>query len=270
MKTSIEWTEVTWNPVRGCSRVSQGCRHCYAERQAGRFSIPGQSFHGFVQRTDGKPHWTGQVELIPEKLTEPLRWKRPRKVFVNSMSDLFHENLSDGAIAAVWSVMEQTPQHTYQVLTKRPDRMVRFLLEPLRALPNVWLGVSVENQRAANNRIPYLLAAPAALRFVSYEPALGPVDFRLAGAAFDWLIIGGESGPVARPFDIEWARQAIEQRVPPVAVFVKQLGSNAGSSASGKWTPLGLRDRKGAAWEEWPADLRVREWPRAAAAEASV
>ena len=189
--TSIEWTDCTWNPVRGCSRVSEGCRNCYAERTAARFSggdIGDDSedrlhgaFEGFaIMKSDG-PHWTGKVELIESKLEEPLHWKKPRRVFVNSMSDLFHESLPDDAILEVFRVMQDCPQHIFQVLTKRPENMRRFMAEwegesiwegPVQ---NVWLGVSVEDQKTADERIPLLLQTPAAVRFVSYEPALGPV-----------------------------------------------------------------------------------------------
>ena len=243
-KTSIEWTDRTWNPTRGCSRVSPGCVNCYAERLAHRFQGqwikdgPGMKF---VQITNGHPQWTGKVELIESKLTEPLHWRKPARIFVNSMSDLFHEALPDEAIDRVFAVMALCPQHTFQVLTKRPERMRDYLQPGFQQqrvmdhcykftasvrgfmprlgrypLPNVWLGVSVENQATADERIPLLLQTPAALRFVSYEPALGPVDFgdylgHLIGCdaagysldgetcdcgakgKIDWLIVGGES-----------------------------------------------------------------------------
>ncbi len=184
-KTSIEWTDTTWSPTRGCSRVSEGCVNCYAERMAARFSGPGRPFHGFAK--DGK--WTGKVELIPSKLDDPLRWRKPRRVFVNSMSDLFHEALPFDAISEVYARMACSPQHTFQVLTKRPRRRLEYsrggMLEAFMGgdhetiwpLPNVWEGVSVEDQATADERIPLLLETPAAVRFVSYEPALGPVDF---------------------------------------------------------------------------------------------
>jgi len=337
--TSIEWTDATWNPVRGCSRVSEGCRNCYAERQAARFRGDGDPFHGFAYSDKAGPHWTGRVELIPSKLEEPLRWKKPRRIFVNSMSDLFHEKLSDEAIAAVFGVMAACPQHTFQVLTKRPKRMrmwFEWVTRELRSdpamllddaisalglslgamaafyqrsrgalwpLPNVWLGMSVEDQATADERIPLLLQTPAALRFVSYEPALGTVDFRgliqrrcMLGHPFpfqcrqpdhdtrmiDWLIVGGESGPGARPFDLAWARSAIAQcRAAGVPVFVKQLGArpvdpendDPKCSVSGCGLPecedfgcqYGIRgmvrSRKGSRPSEWPEDLRVREFP---------
>jgi protein gp37 len=348
--SSIEWCDATWNPVRGCSRVSEGCRNCYAERQAARFSKPGLSMGGLAVQTPAGPRWTGDVELIPSALDWPLRKRKTLRIFVNSMSDLFHEKLSNEAIAAVFGVMAASPQHTFQILTKRPERMRRWfqamvalpgmvpdaevsgcILALLRVwaprtqpkaimeagrnvgpghaprwpLPNVWLGTSVENQATADERIPHLLATPAAKRFVSYEPALGPVDFRKwingyalrnAGVTIytsshekpapgpfgewtrlDWIIVGGESGPGARPFDVAWARSTVEQcRAAGVPVFVKQLGAKPFSdedriSHRGAQHPksLGfhrfLNDRKGGDWIEWPEDLRVREFPTNAA-----
>lgn len=304
-RTAIEWTDATWNPVRGCSRVSEGCRHCYAEVVAARFSGPGLPYEGLAKRVGGEARWTGKVRMVPEHLADPLRWKKPRRIFVNSMSDLFHEGLSDHDISRVFDVITATPRHVYQILTKRPARMRRYFLSnarfsPTRPLPNVWLGVSVEDQGAADERIPLLLACPAAVRFVSYEPALGPVDFTRVGACrgeplsaleeivghverprLDWLIVGGESGPGARSFDVAWAREAVRQcREAGVACFVKQLGARP--FGHGQWpcpaegcspaSPcphrpgLGLRDRKGGDWSEWPEDLRVREYPATPAA----
>lgn len=345
--TGIAWTDATWNPVRGCSRVSEGCRNCYAEVIASRFSGPGQPFAGIagsprryssrdghMKATGQRFGWTGRVELVPEKLSEPLRWRKPRRVFVNSMSDLFHEKLGDEDIAAVFGVMAACPHITFQVLTKRPERMrawfrwaaapasegpdlycqreaFRALGEekdefPMHAvkgtfrafswpLPNLWLGVSVEDQKTADARIPLLLETPAAVRFVSYEPALGLVDFRryvggpdkdgdcaLCGLAWgegmdngcppgftrlDWIIVGGESGPKARPFDIVWAFSVVEQcKAAGVPVFVKQLGGYA--ILDRRFIRPGatrrLDDRAGADPEEWPIDLRVQEFPEVA------
>ena len=480
----ITWTEETWNPIRGCSRVSEGCRNCYAERVAARFSGPGQPYEGLIQITSGGPRWNGKVAFVEERLADPLRWKKPRMIFVNSMSDLFHESLSNEQIAAIFGVMAAAPQHTFQVLTKRARRMREwFALEGIAArvdlfryialagrieeffapereapvdgwpgywittkgrvlsdhkgerrplspmgseqgharvmlyrgdetwrplvhrlvlgtfdkgavgaadcdnpigchidgdasnnalwnlrwgspqsnwndskrhgtrrryskltaaqadeirrrgaagesgaalgrafgisdtqarnimegrqwapeysatwpLPSVWLGVSVEDQATADERIPHLLATPAAVRWVSYEPALGPVHFqdlfyrmdRDEGApaaasrylhaseclgfceygcggeilgGLDWIVIGGESGPGARPFDVAWARATIAAcRAAGVKVFFKQAGSNAIENGA----RLALRDRKGGDPAEWPEDLRVREWPSA-------
>jgi protein gp37 len=212
--TPIEWTDATWNPVRGCTRITLGCggpNHeggCYAEKMAARFSDPGQPYHGFAERTPHGGRWTGKVALIEDQLMLPLRWKKPRRIFVNSMSDLFHENLPDEAIDKVFAVMALCPQHTFQVLTKRAERMREYLnncqgniwdawarlsrgrpnrvsliegqpivkTAPDWPLPNVWLGVSCERQQEADERIPYLLRTPAAIRFVSAEPLLGPID----------------------------------------------------------------------------------------------
>lgn len=282
--TSIEWTDATWNPVRGCSRISPGCVNCYAEGIAARFSDPATEetpagpFHLYADRNKSGSKWTGKVDLIEDKLLEPLSWRKPRRAFVNSMSDLFHEGMPDEAIDRVFAVMALTPHITHQVLTKRAHRMREYfskiqnggftrklevcmaadaiatsgispvnLYRPTDAwpLPNVWLGVSVEDQQAADERMPELLNTPAAVRFVSYEPALEAVDWRpyLPGRvnphwtgraddnpASEWgldqIICGGESGRGARPFDIAWARQTIRQcREAGVACFVKQLGA---------------------------------------------
>lgn len=213
-QSKIEWTDATWNPIRGCSRVSEGCRNCYAEGMAARFSKPGQWGHGlatYVTRPDGKreARWTGTMVQAPEAtLTAPLRWKAPRRIFVNSTSDLFHEDVPDAWIDRVFAVMALCPQHTFQVLTKRPERMRAYfaagpwlrwleLMKPLwhgrlasevaenGALPNVWLGTSVEDQASADARIPHLLETPAAIRFISAEPLLGPVDLTRLGIDSD-------------------------------------------------------------------------------------
>ncbi len=361
----IAWTDQTWNPTRGCSRVSKGCEHCYAEGVARRFSGPGQPYEGLVRLDrDGKAkaQWSGVVRLVPDHLGDPMRWKRPRRVFVNSMSDLFHEALSIPDIARVFAVMAQAERHTFQVLTKRAKRMREVLASELfwadvdlahiglfsgdggteddrdrvakacaaQRLRNVWLGTSIEDQATADERIPQLLACPAAVRFVSYEPAIGPVDFshwiapttccngcgdshggehqlcpscgednaittwgvdqfarwstgeRYAandgaghedidrGSPLDWIVVGGESGLGARPFDLAWARSTIAQcRAAGVACFVKQLGASPRVWTGERgYTPdvfdlpeLRLRDRKGGDIDEWPKDLRVRQWP---------
>lgn len=286
--SKIEWCDKVWNPVRGCSRVSEGCRNCYAERVAARFSDPGKPFDGYAYRTRvrvGEARWTGKVALVPEKLAEPLSWRKPSRVFVNSMSDLFHERLPDAAIDQVFAVMAQSPRHTFQVLTKRAEHLraycaslaaldrrargLRFVRSmyadhPARAvvlgaldrgeqqtggvdwpLPNVWLGVSVEDQKNADERIPSLLQTPAAVRFVSYEPALGPVDLEASLSVYDkhgepsgprcnpdgssalgWVIVGGESGPGRRPVELAWLEAIDEQtREAGVPLFVKQDGA---------------------------------------------
>lgn len=301
--SSIEWTDVTWGPIRGCSRVSEGCRNCYAERMAARYSGPGLAFEGFARA--GK--WTGRVELIPEKLDEPLRWRKPQRVFVNSMSDLFHEALPDEAIDRVFAVMAMAERHTFQVLTKRPSRMAGYLADgerqheierrmyelggdedaqsvPAWPLPNVWLGVSVEDQAMADERIPLLLQTPAAVRFVSLEPLLGPVKAErfltpwcwrgseghsdrgeCNPTKLNWAIVGGESGPGARAFDVAWARSVVRQcREAGVPCFVKQLGARP-VAAPLQDDEVRFRRRqhsKGGDPAEWPEDLRVREFPR--------
>lgn len=310
-QTSIEWTDATWNPVTGCTKVSAGCKNCYAEGVANRW-WKGRKF------TDVRCH--------EDRLDQPLKWREPRRVFVNSMSDLFHDDVPLSFIAQVFDVMARATvacgrrhkheeecwtgePHTFQILTKRPERMLRVLNEELPRfmaesmqgdcplsvnaevgnwpLPNVWLGVSVENQRAADERIPLLLETPAAVRFLSCEPLLGPIDLRVAAfngadsieslAGIDWVIVGGESGPGARPCDVSWIRSIVKQcKAAGVPAFVKQLGARpmtqgqsadrhgctdtklrrAWRDANGGW-PIDLRDRKGGDTSEWPEDLRV-------------
>lgn len=373
-KTGISWTSSTWNPIRGCSRVSKGCEHCYAETVAARFSGPGAPYEGLITLGAKGPRWNGKIAFIPDVLTQPLRWSKPRKIFVNSMSDLFHANVKDDDLISIFAVMALAQQHTFQVLTKRADRM-RALMEqsetykrfgiatfveavaleaerigritwdsrgsdpvnygsglggigvpknlksrrvwPGWPLPNVWLGVSAEDQAAADERIPHLLKTKAAKLFVSYEPAIGPVTLHESwlhgafdhcpedaepdgcagcrgyndhgydgdcnavrtGSTLDWIIVGGESGPGARSFDIEWARSIIEQaKGSKCRVFVKQLGARPlglrsgicdrcafghATGAHGLDCPKTrvLEDRKGGDMAEWPADLRVQEYP---------
>jgi protein gp37 len=302
-KTKIEWTRSddgtpgrTWNPIRGCSLVSAGCTNCYAMKQAHRFSGKGQAYEGLTRLTSNGPVWTGDVRLVEEKLEEPLRWKSPRRIFVNSMSDLFHESLSDEAIDRVFAVMALCPQHTFQVLTKRAERMQKYLadsLTPLRIghhrvlisrgahvereiiqwpFPGIWLGASVEDQKTAIERIPWLLKTPAAVRWVSYEPALGPVDFRqwvwpMRSDSFDksncffespdgfmhrvnerpgglqaigWIVCGGESGPGARPMHPRWAQSVRDQCVAAgVKFFFKQWGEHRPATQNESTLPKG-------------------------------
>ena len=216
-RTRIEWTDATWNPVRGCTKVSPGCAHCYAATFAERFrGVPG---HPYEQGFD--------LKLVPEKLAEPLRWQEPRRVFVNSMSDLFHKDVPDDYVAAVARVMRQADWHCFQVLTKRSGRLRDMLAGPLRfaaELPNVWWGVSVEDRRFGLPRIDDLRAAPARVRFLSVEPlleGLGAVDL----AGIDWVIAGGESGPRARHVRAEWLRELRDEcRRQGVRFFFKQWG----------------------------------------------
>lgn len=333
--TAIQWTDRTWNPTRGCSVVSPGCVNCYAMKQAHRFSGPGKPYEGLTKQTKAGPQWTGKVITVPDALREPLSWRKPQRVFVNSMSDLFHEDVPFEFIRRVFDVMAQARRHTFQILTKRAERMRDSL--PLLAerhtaadgsgwpLPNVWLGVSAEDQQRADERIPLLLQTPAVARFVSIEPMLAPVDLTrlyghvtfgdavdlcvdaLAGrygAAWlgrrsvrdrelsalginhlDWVIVGGESGPGARPFDLAWARSILQQcKKARVACFVKQIGSvpvqicsecgrTVGRVLGGFADVCGLhhesmrgrllvvRNAQGGDPSEWPADLRVRQFP---------
>jgi protein gp37 len=244
LNSKIEWTDTTWSPTVGCTKVS----HCYAEGIARRFSGLPSFPNGF------------DLTLHPDRLDKPLHWRKPRRVFVDSMSDLFHQGVPDEFIAQVFAVMAMAPQHSYQILTKRHGRMRSLLANAERGapswldlvrgwvignsygapgsfswpLPNVWLGCSVEDQKRADLRIPALLGTPASIRFLSCEPLLGPVDLRtvpipvrgpreLALQQLDWVIVGGESGPDARPMELDWARSLVEQcRAARVPVFVKQ------------------------------------------------
>lgn len=268
-KTKIEWTEATWNPVTGCTKVSPGCKHCYAERDWARLSKnPKTAYYG-REFTDVRCHI--------DRLDHPLRWKKPRRIFVNSMSDLFHPNVPYQFIADVFGVMAACPQHTFQILTKRPERMHTFLasgcmasfeddiaeaaalytdVPPVLPLPNVWLGVSIEDQMTADERIPLLLQTPAAVRFLSIEPLLGYVDFYKVSAAMPneghpwsnrptlggihWVVAGGESGPKARPMRTEWVRALRDQcKASDVRFLFKQWG---------EFLPAGQVDKNGDEW----------------------
>jgi protein gp37 len=210
--SNIEWTQSTWNPVTGCSKVSPGCARCYAETFAERWrGIPG---HPYEQGFD--------LRLWPERLEQPLRWKRPRVVFVNSMSDLFHEEVPDSFIKSVFDVMAAADHHVFQILTKREDRL-RALAPLLSWPPNVWMGVTIENRRFVH-RADALREVPAGVRFISAEPLLGALD-GLDLDGIDWVIAGGESGHGARPMRLEWARQLRDQcTAEQVCFFLKQLG----------------------------------------------
>jgi protein gp37 len=256
-KTGIEWTDATWNPVTGCAKVSAGCKHCYAERNWGRLQhLPAYAGRAF---TDVATH--------ADRLLQPLSWKRPRRIFVNSMSDLLHQDIHDDFIGMVFRTMARAPQHTFQVLTKRAERMQHLLTHPkMRSffgdapwpLPNVWIGVSVEDQATADKRIPLLLDTPAAVRWISAEPLLGPVSltkeylsmkcggtypFRSLGDEhrtklidlLDWVVVGGESGPQARPMHPAWARGLRDQCAAAGVPFLfKQWG---------EWLPSDAEDQ---------------------------
>jgi len=274
--SSIQWTDATWNPVVGCTKVSEGCRHCYAERLAPRL---GQKFTDITIHTD--------------RLETPFHWKKPRRVFVNSLSDLFHEEIPESFIEQVFGIMASAKQHTFQVLTKRPARMLEFMNE--RELygrqytvvhegvwppKNVWLGVSCEDQKTFQERWAILRKVPAAVRFLSLEPLLGPIDMQgeiwedLGERVWpDWIIVGGESGHGARPCSLDWIRSIRDQcKSAGIACFVKQLGSKPHSipdkishRGSEIKKPDGfyrwLNDTKGGDMSEWPEDVRVREYP---------
>ena len=204
-ETSIEWTDATWNPIAVCTVVSPGCSNCYAMRMAARLEAMGtEKYSGLTRRSGGRAVWTGKVKLDRKTLAVPLGWRKPRMVFVNSMSDLFHEKISVEFVSQVWEVMAQAHWHTFQILTKRPDRMA-MLCENLPLLSNVWLGTSVENADYIS-RLEELRRVKAVVRFVSFEPLLGPI-----GAVdlnkIEWAIVGGESGPQARPMERQWVNE---------------------------------------------------------------
>ena len=232
--TSEKWWDVSWNPMTGCSPVSEACEHCYAEGMARRFWKP----------VAGKPSYPFEPTFHPERLDQPLHWRRPRRVFVCSMSDLFHEAFTDEQIGGVFDMFDTTMRHTFMVLTKRPERarelLTRWHTDPAGRKPtpvNLWLGVTAENQQRADERIPILLDTPAAVRFVSIEPMLSAADLRpwLAPTVswpktnrpkLDWVILGGETGPGARPMQPEWALDVYRQcREAGVPLFFKKWGS---------------------------------------------
>ena len=254
MKNSkIEWTEATWNPVRGCSRVSEGCRHCYAERVADRFSGAGMPYEGLTTRgKDGQPRWNNEIMLAPHMLKKPLSWKQPRRIFVNSMSDLFHEKVPFDYIQQVFEVMQQASWHEFQILTKRAKRLAE-LAPRLEWATNIWMGVSVEDYTVID-RIDHLRTVDAAIRFLSIEPLIGRMPL-LNLEGIDWAIIGGESGPKARLMDVRWALglrvQCMQASVP---CFMKQMGT--------QWAKhTRSRDSKGGIFSEFPEALQVREYP---------
>jgi len=261
--TSIEWTKMTWNPVTGCTPVSAGCRNCYARRMAqrlrGRYGYPADD--------------PFRVTLHPDRLTEPSHWKKPQMIFVGSMTDLLHPDVPFAFLADVFQRMAECPQHVFQLLTKRPERLKQFYHDLTWAFPaplaNVWLGVTVENQETADERIPLLLECPGAVRFVSCEPLLGPVRFDLLleyttrddvaaetarilsvtsecilpewHSRIDWVIVGGETGPAARPMHLDWARSIRDQCLAAgVPFFFKRDG------------PRGSRELDGRTWDEMP------------------
>lgn len=286
-KTRIEWTDTSWNPLRGCSRVSEGCRHCYAETVAHRFKGPGMPYEGLIAPGG---QWNGQIKLIHSKLREPFSWRKPRRVFVNSMSDLFHENVPFSFVNDMFLVMAQCPEHTFQILTKRPQRMrnyfegdtlenhlntcLQIIDEPntkpiVWPLPNVWLGVSVEDQLTAQERIPELLNCPGAIHWVSVEPLLGPLDIteyldslrwqiseEPMDCVLDWVVVGGESGRHARPMEAFWVQSLRDQcQANHTPFFFKQWGEFEPNS-KGKMIRVGKKNATrfldGVEWNEYP------------------
>ena len=278
-------------------KVSEGCRNCYAEKMSRRMAaiadatvdrglVPSTKMNSYTRVVKYKndyplAQWSNRVVCIDDALDVPMKVCKPTTWFVNSMSDLFHPDVSDSFQFAVFMTMAKCPQHTFQILTKRPEIMCERLAKwsndrvtfrsgitmPM-PLPNVWLGTSIENQETADERIPHLLKCPAAVRFLSCEPLLGPIDITgyphmfLGWSKIDWVIVGGESGPGARPFNIDWARSLRDQcRNTCVPFYMKQLGAKPRYCGALKSYPLKLKSRKGNDMAEWPADLRVREMP---------
>jgi protein gp37 len=261
-RSGIEWTGPTWNPVTGCDRVSEGCDNCYALSLAKRLKAMGNPRY----QRDGDPRTSGPgfgLTLHNDKLDEPLGIRRPNAIFVNSMSDLFHDQVPDAFVARVFETMGTASHHIFQILTKRPGRMASIVkrIQP-DPLPNVWLGTSVENQKWADVRIPLLLKTPAAVRFLSCEPLLGPVDLSqylnrieyetddarptINRPALHWVIVGGESGHGFRPLDLDWARTIRDQATAAgVALFFKQVG--------GRTSKAGGKELDGRTWTELPA-----------------
>lgn len=291
MATGINWTDESWNPSVGCSKISPGCVNCYAAEAAKSARL--QQFPQYQEVKD----WDGTIAFVEDALDKPLKWKKPKKIFVCSMSDLFHENVPDKTLLAVFDIIRHCPQHTFQILTKRPENALRKFWElDLAELPNVWMGVTVENQEMANQRIPILLQIPADKRWLSMEPLLGKVnlsdmdrivdylndaiideppwksknkyDHARYGSwedftflkAIDWVVVGGESGKNARPCNIEWIEAIAEQcKEANVPVWVKQMGKNSIGD-----TGYNVRPANDPAWskfENLPQHLQIREFP---------
>lgn len=258
--STIEWTEATWNPTVGCTPVSAGCDLCYAGLMSWRLANMGRPEYvdltvkrNAPTRAGGgnRPVFNGVVRQLPARLALPATWRKPKMIFVNSMSDLFHKEVSTDFIKSVFEVMVACPQHTFQVLTKRPERAAE-LADQLAWPKNVWLGTSTEDHATLEARAPALLRCPAATCFLSCEPLLGPLDLTPHLAGLHWVIFGAESGPGARPCDPEWIRSGLHAcKVAKVAAFVKQLST-------------GIRGRVTKEPDEWPEDLRVRQFPNQA------
>jgi protein gp37 len=292
--TTIAWTDETINPIVGCSRISAGCEKCYAETAAKTARL--QQFPQYQKVAK----WNGTVEFVEKQLEKPYEWKKSKKIFICSMADIFHENVPFNWVEEIFYMIENCPQHTFQILTKRPERMIEFFdwyiarnsdhsVELQWTMPdNIWLGVSCENQAMADKRIPLLMEIPAKVRFLSCEPLLEPINLSKflpiewseiaedwieswpgigsysRDAYPDWIIVGGESGAGSRPCHIDWIRDIASQcQSAKVPVFIKQLGSNAIATRSdntGNYK-LKLKDRKGSDILEWFDDLRLQQFP---------
>lgn len=243
--SEIEWTDATWNPISGCVMISPGCTNCYAMRMAARLqAMRHPSYASTTRKSGGRPVWTGQIHLIEKSLVIPLSWRKPRKIFVNSMSDLFQDGVPLKFIDRVWDAMEEANWHTYQILTKRPENMLSVLKKlGRRALPNVWLGTSVESGKY-KARIAKLREVPAHVRFISFEPLIGSIgETCLAG--IHWAIVGGESGPGARPMKPDWVEEIRQQcKNQKVQFFFKQWGGTNKKAAG--------REYRGRTWDSFP------------------
>jgi protein gp37 len=248
--SEIEWTDATWNPISGCAIISPGCTNCYAMRMAARLqAMQHPAYAGTTRKSGGRPVWTGQIHLIEKALAIPSSWRKPRKIFVNSMSDLFQDGVPLTFIDRVWNAMEEANWHTYQILTKRPENMLSALSELGRkALPNVWLGTSVESEKY-QARIALLRKVPAHVRFISFEPLIGPVG-EVCLSEIHWAIVGGESGPRARPMKPDWVEEIRQQcKKQSVKFFFKQWGGTNKKAAGRKY--------RGRTWDSFPtAEVR--------------
>jgi protein gp37 len=248
--SDIEWTDATWNPISGCRVLSPGCTNCYAMRMASRLQAMGHATYADTTRkSGGRPVWTGVLHLNEDALDVPLRWRKPRKIFVNSMSDLFQDGVPDAFVRRVWTVMEEASQHIFQILTKRPENMLRIVVENrLPRLPNVWLGTSVENADY-KCRVAILRQVPAQVRFISFEPLLGPIG-RVSLKGIHWAIIGGESGPRARPMERSWIDEIHAQcERYETAFFFKQWGGRNKKATGREW--------RGRTWDEMPMGVEA-------------
>ena len=256
-ETQIEWTDATWNPVAGCSIVSVGCTNCYAMEMAKRLeAMRVEKYVGLTRRSGKRTIWNGTVKEDRAALDIPRKWKKARKIFVNSMSDLFHEQVSDEFILSVWQVMRETPRHSYQILTKRPDRMASLIASKIpEVLPNVWLGTSVEDADVVS-RIDHLRAVPAAIRFISFEPLIGTVgDMDLSG--IHWAIVGGESGKSARPIKEDWIDEIYKQCVDSGTTFFFKQWGTWGKDNKRRSKKANGREYRGQTWDDMPTAIGV-------------